>query len=148
MAYVRPVFDRRSDKDDPHRRPIGYEVRYRDGMGRQRTKGGFRRKRDAEAYAVELEAGRLQGTLVPHAEGAVRFEQVAASRLASIQNRRRPRTVDGYEKLLDRHVLPAFRGCRVGAIGYAEVDRFVRSLESNPAAVARGQSATPSTSSR
>ncbi len=129
MASVRPIYDRRSSGDDPGRRPVGYEVRYRDGSGRQRTKGGFRRRRDADAFAVEVESGRQQGTLIPHTDGGVRLDVVADAWVRSITGRRKPKTVDGYEKLLDRHVRPAFGTRRLGSITYADVDAFVRSLE-------------------
>jgi len=112
-------------------RPSGYEVRYRDSDGLQRTKGGFRRKRDAEAYAVELEATRHQGVLIPHSHGSVGFDQVADVWLTSIHGRRRPKTIDGYEKLLNLHVRPAFGARRIGSVSYADVDRFVRELEAS-----------------
>ena len=127
MAYIRAVYDRKSS--GPGRKPIGYEVRYRDADGVQRTKGGFRRKRDADAYALEVESSRRQGTMVPHSSGAARLADVAEAWLSSIQGRRKPKTADGYEKLLNRHILPAFGGRRVGSITYGDVDGFVRSLE-------------------
>jgi integrase len=130
MAYVRAVY-RRSSADHSVERPSGYEVRYRDSDGLQRTKGGFRRKRDAEAYAIELEAARHQGVLIPHSHGSVGFRQVADVWLDSIQGRRRPKTIDGYEKLLDLHVLPAFGARRIGSVTYADVDLFVRELEAS-----------------
>lgn len=69
MAYVRPIYNRQSSKGNPDRKPVGYEVRYRDSDGRQRTKGGFRRRRDADAYAIQIESGRQHGTLIPHPDG-------------------------------------------------------------------------------
>lgn len=130
MAYVRAVY-RRSSADHSGERPSGYEARYRDSDGLQRTKGGFRRKRDAEAYAVELEATRHRGVLIPHSHGSVGFDEVADVWLASINGRRRPKTIDGYEKLLNLHVLPAFGARRIGSVTYADVDRFVRELEAS-----------------
>jgi integrase len=129
VAYIRPVYPKRTSAGDPDRKPIGYEVRYRDAQGVQRTKGGFRRKRDAEAYAVRIEAGRLDGTLVPHSRGGVRLSVVADAWSRSIEARRKPRTVEGYRKLLELHVRPAFGAQAVGSIAYADVDGFVRSLE-------------------
>ena len=129
MAYVRPIYSRQSAKDDPGRKPVGYEVRYRDATGRQRTKGGFRRRRDADAYVVQIESGRQQGTLIPHTDGGVRLDAVADAWVHSIHGRRRPKTADGYEKLLDLHIRPAFGSRRVASITFADVDAFVRSLE-------------------
>lgn len=128
MAYIRPVHDRKAGGKG-HSKPIGYEVRYRDADGVQRTKGGFRRKRDAEAYAVDVESSRNQGTLIPHERASARFNEVAAAWLASIDGRRKPKTVDGYRGLLEVHVLPAFGTRRVGSITYGDADRFVRSIE-------------------
>ncbi|MCA1707902.1 MAG: site-specific integrase [Actinobacteria bacterium] len=129
MAYVRPVYDRKSRGQTHGGKPIGYEVRYRDADGIQRTRGGFRRKRDAEAFAVDVESSRQQGTLIPHGRASVRFDEVAESWLESIETRRKPKTVEGYERLLRVHVLPAFGSRRVGTITYGDVDRFVRSIE-------------------
>jgi len=131
MAYVRPVFDRKADKTDPSRRPIGYEVRYRDGDGVQRTKGGFRRKRDADSFALEIESTRQHGTVIPHTRGDVRLDEVADAWLRSVQGRRRPKTAEGYEQLLGLHVRPAFAHRKVASISYADVDAFVRSLEAS-----------------
>jgi integrase len=129
MAYIRPIYDRSLSDQGRGGKPIGYEVRYRDADGRQRTKGGFRRKRDAEAFAVDVESSRQQGTLIPHARASVRFDEVAAAWFESIDGRRKPKTVEGYEGLLHVHVLPAFGNRRVGSITYGDVDRFVRSIE-------------------
>ncbi|MCA1704540.1 MAG: site-specific integrase [Actinobacteria bacterium] len=129
MAYIRPVYDRKSRGQPSSAKPIGYEVRYRDADGIQRTKGGFRRKREAEAYAVEVESSRQQGTLIPHRRASTRFDEVATAWLASIQSRRKPKTVEGYQRLLRVHVLPAFGNRRVGSITYSDADRFVRSIE-------------------
>ena len=129
MAWVHPVYDRTVRGHSNGGKPIGYEVRYRDADGRQRTKGGFRRKRDAEAFAVDVESSRQQGTLIPHGRASARFDEVAAAWLESIDSRRKPKTVEGYERLLHVHVLPAFRHRKVGSIAYGDVDRFVRSIE-------------------
>lgn len=129
MAYIRPVYSRTPSKDDQSRRPSGYEVRYRDGSGLQRTKGGFPRKRDAEAFAAQLESSRHQGTLIPHSRSAVLLSEVADQWLRSIEGRRKAKTLVGYEQLLDLHVRPAFGNWRVGSITYADVDVFVRTIE-------------------
>lgn len=129
MAWVKPVYSRPLDASGGTRQVVGYEVRYRDQLGRQRTKGGFRRKRDAEAFVLQVEISRQQGQLVPHSRGTTLLRQVAASWIASLDNRRRPRTVTGYGLLLDKHVLPAFGHWQIGRIGYADVDYFVRQLE-------------------
>lgn len=129
MAYVRAIYDRSTPPTEPRGKPVGYEVRYRDGLNRQRTKGGFRRKRDAEAFAHEVETAKQRGTLVNPQDANVLFGSVADAWLSSVQGRRRPRTVKGYEHLLDRYVRAAFGQRRVAAITFAEVDGFVRSLE-------------------
>ncbi len=95
MASIRPIYDRKRGGQG-RGKPIGYEVRYRDADGGQRTKGGFRRKRDAEAYAVDVDSSRQQGTLIPHERASARFDEVAAAWLASIEGRRKPKTVHGY----------------------------------------------------
>ena len=78
---------------------------------------------------MDLESSRQQGTLIPHGRASVRLDEVAAAWLESIESRRKPKTVEGYERLLRVHVLPAFGSRRVGTITYGDVDRFVRSIE-------------------
>ena len=129
MAYIRRVYDRKSRGQPSRGKPIGYEVRYRDPDGIQRTKGGFRRRRDAEAYAVEVESSRQQGTLIPHQRASTLYDEVATAWVLSIESRRKPKTVEGYRRLLRVHVLPAFGSRRVGSITYGDADRFVRSIE-------------------
>ncbi|MBV8162447.1 MAG: site-specific integrase [Acidimicrobiia bacterium] len=104
-------------------------MRYRDSHGRQRTKGGFRRRRDADEWATALESGRSQGTLVVHSDGAARLGRVGDAWRQSIEGRRKPKTVDGYEKLFEGHVRPALGHRAIGSITYSDVDGFVRSLE-------------------
>lgn len=125
MAYVRAVYERGVPRDAKGR-PVGYEVRYRDGDGRQRTKGGFCRKRDAEQFAHEVEVARRQGTLISPQRASVPFSAIADAWLRSIEGRRKPRTVDGYRKLLDLHLRPVFGTRRVASITYADVDVVLR----------------------
>jgi len=125
MASIRSVYRRGTTAGGSNRRPVAYEVRYRDAAGKQRTKGGFRRKRDAAMYVVALEAGRHTGSLVPHSEGGVRFDVVAVAWALSIQGRRKPQTIVGYEKLLASRVLPAFHARMLGCITVAGCDSFV-----------------------
>ena len=127
MAYIRPVYGRKAGGPGQSK-PIGYEVRYRDADGVQRTKGGFRRKRDAEAYAVDVESSRQQGTLIPHERASARFDEVAAAWLASIDRRRKPKTVDGYRGLLEVHVLAGVRN-PTGRLDLLRRCRPVRALD-------------------
>lgn len=129
MAYVRAIHPRRRPDAAEKLKPVGYEVRYRDTDGRQRTKGGFRRKVDAQDFAHEVEVARRQGTLINPQAANVSFNFVADAWLRSIEGRRKPKTVDGYAKLLRGHVRPAFGRRRITSISYADVDSFVRGLE-------------------
>ena len=128
MSSIRPIYERGVEVT-AGLRPKSYQVRYRDADGRQRTKGGFRRRRDAEAFATDVDARRNSGTLIAHSDGAVRFGDVATAWLASLEGRRKPRTIDGYGKLLELHIRPVFGRRKVGSIAYADIDAFVRSLE-------------------
>lgn len=129
MAYIRPIYSRGSAGTDGNRKPIGYQVRYRDSNGVQRTKGGFRRRRDAEAFVVGIESTRRQGALIPHSKSGVRLNAVADAWVAALEGRRRSKTVDGYTRLLELHVRPVFGARKIGSISYADVDAFVRTLE-------------------
>lgn len=82
---------------------ISYDVRLRAPDGHQYTKS-FRTRKETEAYIVKERAAQIQGTWVDPAAGKVRLDVYSSTWLA--QRALRPRTVELYEYLLRRFVLP------------------------------------------
>ena len=85
-----------------------YEVRLRgpDGMERSRT---FRTLRDAERYGREQRAMFDRGSWIDPRGASLQFEQFAR-RWLSERPDLRPRTVELYESMFRRHILPTFGG--------------------------------------
>ena len=81
-----------------------YDVRLRAPDGHQYTKS-FRTRKEAEAYINQERAAQIQGTWVDPAAGKVRLDAYSSTWLAQ-RPALRPRTVELYEYLLRRFVLP------------------------------------------
>ena len=81
-----------------------YDVRYRLPTGEVRTKT-FRTKKEAVAFANVTEADKARGELLDPRAGKVTFAKYSADWLDH-RPALRPRTVDLYRDLLDRHLLP------------------------------------------
>ena len=81
-----------------------YDVRLRAPDGRQYTKS-FRTRKEAERYDVQERAAQLNGTWVDPEAGKVRLDTYSSTWLAQ-RPALRPRTVELYEYLLRRYVLP------------------------------------------
>lgn len=76
-----------------------YVVKYRTPDGKQRSKGGFTTKKDAEAYANEVDYSQRRGSTWDHKAGALTFSVAAGEWLAS-RHDLKPRTRAEYENLL------------------------------------------------
>ena len=113
-----------------------YDVRTRIG-GRTVTRT-FNRRRDADAYAITVEADRLRGLAVDPRAARVVFADYAEAWLS-----RRPdlaaTTREDYRKLLDTHLLPAFGRTEIGAIAPSAVRAWWALLATQyPARAAKG----------
>jgi site-specific recombinase XerD len=105
------------------KRSGGYRVRYRDPLGRQRTRQ-FRRKTDADRFAREVEVDKNRGAWIdprsadmPLSEWVETFMSLARS-LA-------PTTQETYRRDLDRYVLPRFGARRLGHLGAEEIEQWL-----------------------
>ncbi|WP_026002987.1 Arm DNA-binding domain-containing protein [Rhodococcus sp. R1101] len=76
-----------------------YVVKYRTPDGKQRSKGGFTTKKDAETYANEVDYTQRRGSAWDHRAGAMTFGAAAEEWLAS-RHDLKPRTRAEYENLL------------------------------------------------
>lgn len=80
-----------------------YRVRYRTPDRRQTDKRGFRTKRDAGAFANQLEVDKRRGAYVAPAAGRVKLGEFAQAWLDAKHNLK-PSTRDRYQRVLDVHI--------------------------------------------
>ena len=96
-------------------KPAGtYEARYRDPLGRQRSRS-FKRKTDATMFLAGVKAAMGRGEWSDPTLGRTTYE-AWASRWMTTNTHLRPKTVAGYESLLRSLVLPEFGGMRLARI--------------------------------
>ena len=82
-----------------------YDVRFRDPAGHQHKKA-FRTKKEAERFAVTVEADRWKGQWVDPAAGKTTLAAFASTWLQTRPKPLRPRTRELYDGQLRLHVLP------------------------------------------
>lgn len=82
---------------------VRYRVRYRTPDRRQTDKRGFRTKRDAEAFANQLEVDKRRGSYVAPAAGRVKLGEYAGEWLGSKHNLK-PSTRARYRVVLDTFI--------------------------------------------
>jgi integrase len=102
-----------------------YDVRTRIG-GRVVTKT-FNRKKDAVGYASTVEADKLRGTAIDPRRGQVTVADYASQWLGDRRDLAE-RTIELYQYLLDRHILPAFGEMALGDLALSDVRRWNASL--------------------
>lgn len=80
-----------------------YRVRYRTPDHRQTTKRGFQTKRDATAWAEQLEVDKRKGSYVAPAAGRVKLGEYAKDWLSS-KHKLKPSTRSRYQVVLDTFI--------------------------------------------
>lgn len=129
MAHIQ----KRIHKDGKVRR---YEVRWtervRDGAGsttavRHRQKS-FRSMREAQEFKPLHEASALQGTVQNYNAAGRSFGHYADVWMDRLRGEIKPRTAEGYEQVMRKHVLPVFGHRAVGTISVSEAVDFRAAL--------------------
>jgi integrase len=110
-------------------KPDSWQVRYIDPAGRERSKGGFRRKIDAEKYAHHIEAQKQRGEWIDPDNASTIFGEWAAQWIDT-RAHLKPKTLAGYESLLRSHVVPRFGTARLDRIDPLEVESWVADMQS------------------
>jgi integrase len=108
---------------------VGWQARYRDRAGRQRTKT-FSTKADANRYLAAVETELARGTWTDPALSKVRFRAYAAEWRESLSHVR-PGTLANLDSRLRRHIYPAFGAWQIGSIEPADVRAWVADLVSS-----------------
>lgn len=91
-----------------------YDVRLRDAAGRVYTRT-FRTRRDAETFVAQERADRSRGAWIDPRMGKITLAEWSEQWLAH-RTDLRPRTVELYAGLLNRHVLPTLGAAELGKL--------------------------------
>ncbi|WNG95282.1 N-terminal phage integrase SAM-like domain-containing protein [Mycobacterium sp. ITM-2016-00318] len=94
--------------------------------GREHSKV-FDRKVDAQAHLDGLTAEVVRGTYVSPRKSAALFKTVADECLQG-KGSRKPKTVAGYNSLLDTLILPRWGDMRLADITHGELQRWINAL--------------------
>ena len=125
-------------RDNRTKKP-SWKVAYRKPDGRMTSKGGFRTKREAEAYAATVEVSKLQGAYVAPSDAQATIETLGADWLAAHKATVKPSTYRSDESAWRIHVRPKWGSRRVGSIRHTEVTAWIAelALERSPTTVKR-----------
>ena len=98
-----------------------------DGARRQKSKGGFKTKRDAERAFAEFRDQVRTGTYVPRSKGTL-GEFLVNDWLPAISASVRPTTLDHYEQNIRVHVLPTIGSLRLQDVSAAKLNALYAEL--------------------
>lgn len=105
---------------------VAYKVRYRDPDRKQRSKT-FVKKADAEAFANSVESDIDRGQYLDPAAGKVTVAAWAKEWLATTRHLK-PKTQEGYEGLLRKHIIPRLGARSLASVRPIDVRKFVSEL--------------------
>lgn len=108
----------------------GYMVRWRTPEGHSRMKK-FQRKRDADAFLVEMESSRLKGNYVDPARAKVLVVEWAELWLAGKVNLK-PKTRVGYQALIDVHIVPRWGDVQLAQVQHSAVQKWIAGIDRAP----------------
>lgn len=104
-----------------------YRVRYRDPDRKQREKGGFERKLDAEEYLAAVRVQAARGEYVDPAAARVTVGELGASWLGR-QTHLKPSSLRPVEIAWRRHVEPVWGDRSIGRVQHTDVEAWVAEL--------------------
>lgn len=105
-----------------------YRVRYRTPERGQTDKRGFRTKRDAEAFAANVEVTKAQGEYVAPSLGRVTVGELGPAWLLRQKGHMKPSGFRSYESAWRVHVEPAWGRVQLAEIRFSEVQAWVSEL--------------------
>ncbi|MEH3129149.1 MAG: tyrosine-type recombinase/integrase [Mycolicibacterium neoaurum] len=105
-----------------------WRVRYRTPDRRQTDRRGFKTKRDAEAFAAEVEVSKRRGEYIAPTLGRVTIGELGPSWMQRQQGHMKPSGYRSYESAWRVHVEPRWRQARVSDIRYTDVQAWVTEL--------------------
>lgn len=105
-----------------------YRVRYRTPDHRQTDKRGFKTKRDAEAFAAEVESRKLRGEYVAPALGKMTVGALGAEWLERQKGHLKPNSWRAIDSRWRVHVEPKWSKTPVAGVVYSDVQAWVSEL--------------------
>jgi integrase len=105
-----------------------YRVRYRKPDGRQTDKRGFKTKRDAEAFAAELEVSKMRGEYVAPSLGRVTVGELSADWLTRKEQSTAPSHYRMLESAYRVHVAPRWGGVSVADVDTLGVESWIAAM--------------------
>jgi integrase len=103
-------------------------VRYRQPSGTQTKRRGFRKRRDAEAYAATVEVAKARGEYVSHRDGRVSVAELGGAWLARQRGHMKPSGWRSYESAWRIHVEPRWGTTALADVRYSDVSAWVADL--------------------
>lgn len=103
-------------------------VSYRDAGGKQHTKRGFLRKKDAEDYAARMTVSVNDGDYIDPQLGKISVSRLADTWLEGKRGTVKPKYWGNLESAWRVHVKPKWGRRQVGAIRYSEVQAWVGAM--------------------
>ena len=117
MAHI----EKRSDRRKPWR------VRYRDPLGRERSRS-FTRKADADRFMATVQADLIRGDWTDPRLSQITVDEWAVRWLRT-KSHLKPKTLTGYRSNLKAHVLPAFGRYQLRHIDRMAVEEWIADLQ-------------------
>lgn len=105
-----------------------YRVRYRTPDNRQTDKRGFRTKRDAEDFLIEVEGRKRRGEYVSEAAGKIGVGELGAAWLDRQQGHLKPNSWRAISSRWQVHVEPRWRNTPVSRVAYSDVQAWISEL--------------------
>ena len=105
-----------------------YTVRYRTPDRRQTQKRGFVSKRDAQAFAVTVEASKLRGEYVSVSTGRTTVGELGPAWLARQRGHMKASSFHGADSVWRNRVAPRWADVRIADVRYTDVAAWVAEL--------------------
>lgn len=129
MATIEKYELAREDADGkPLKSEIRYRVRYRTPDNRQTDKRGFKRKKDAEAFATEVEGRKLRGEYVAPALGRATIGELGEAWLERQKGHLKPNSFRSVEVSWRVHIKPRWSRTPVSNVVPTDIKAWVAEL--------------------
>ncbi len=117
-----------------------WRARYRDSSGKEHARH-LGRKTDAQRWLDEVTTSVVTGQYVDPKAGRSTIGALAPVWLQVKTSRVKPKTLVGYQSLLETHVLPRWRDAAVSTITTADIEAWVSQLTSDGLSASRTRQA-------
>lgn len=116
-----------------------YRISYRAPDQSQRTKRGFRTKRDAELALAQVAIAKSRGEFIDPSDAAVTVDTIGEQWLQQRRGVLKPSSFRPLESAWRKHVQPKWGARTVGSIRHSEVQSWVSAIAGGSTTVRRAQ---------